>query len=395
MHGKEIRGKDSFVEAAAVAAAHCGEVARFIAVDRQHGRLEIELYEAFSRRLASSAFASDEEVERFEADFAEYCEASHCVGIASGTAALALTLSACGIGPGDEVIVPAHTFVTSALAVLHAGATPVLCDVQDGTGLIDARAAHAAIGPRTAAIIAVHLFGQVCDMGALDEIARKNGLIVLEDGSHAPGARYRGRRAGSIGTAAVFSFQAKNLGTLGDGGAVCTGDPVVAARLRRLRESSRRADELGRNQRLDGLQAALLRVKLSRLDEWADARRAHALRYRALLSPEVRLVEERRHSPSIYHVFPARFENRDSVAATLRAHDVGTAVHYSPTLRHHPVLRDANLGHGAFPVAEAWADEELSLPMHPDLQPQEIERVVRAVHAAIGGVEVPVAACAA
>ncbi len=382
------------MEAAGVAAADRGEVARFIAVDRQHGRVEIELYEAFSHRLASSAFASDEEVERFEADFAEYCEALHCVGIASGTSALALTLSACGIGPGDEVIVPAHTFATSALAVLEAGATPVLCDVHDGTGLIDAHAARAAIGPRTAAIIAVHLFGQLCDMGALDEVARKNGLIVLEDGSHAPGARYRGRRAGSIGTAAAFSFQTKNLGTLGDGGAICTGDSVVAARLRRLRESSRREDELGRNHRLDSLQAALLRVKLSRLDEWADARRAHAVRYRALLSPEVRLVEEGAHSPSVYHVFPARFENRDSVAATLRAHHVGTAVHYSPTVRHHPTLRDANLGNGEFPVAEAWAAEELSLPMHPDLQPQEIERVVRAVHAAIGGVEVVAARAA-
>ena len=317
------------------------------------------------------------------------------MGVASGTAALALTLSACGIGPGDEVIVPAHTFATSALAVLQAGATPVLCDVDDGTGLIDADAARAAIGPRTAAIVAVHLYGQLCDMGALDDIARSHGLIVLEDGSHAPGARYRGRRAGSIGAAAAFSFQAKNLGALGDGGAICTSDSVLAARLRRLRESSQREDEVGRNHRLDGLQAALLRVKLSRMDEWADARRAHAARYRALLSPEVRLVQERRNSPSVYHLFPARFENRDSVAATLRAHHVGTAVHYSPIVRHHPALRDASVGHGEFPVAEAWAAEELSLPMHPDLQPHEIERVVHAVHAAIGGVEVAVTARAA
>jgi dTDP-4-amino-4,6-dideoxygalactose transaminase len=191
------------VEAAAVAAARRGGIVRFIAVDRQHGRIEAELNEAFSRRLASSAFALEREVESFEAEFAEYCEASHCVGVASGTAALALTLSACGIGPGDEVIVPAHTFATSALAVLQAGATPVLCDVDDGTGLIDAGAAQAAIGHRTAAIVAVHLYGQLCDMGALDDIARRHGLLVLEDGSHAPGARYRGRRAGSIGAAAA------------------------------------------------------------------------------------------------------------------------------------------------------------------------------------------------
>ena len=383
------------MKAATVAAAHRGEIMRFIAVDRQHGRIESELNEAFSRRLASSAFALDGEVDRFEAEFADYCEASHCVGVASGTAALALTLSACGIEPGDEVIVPAHTFATSVLAIMQAGATPVLCDVDNGTGLIDAGAARAAIGPRTAAIVAVHLYGQVCDMGALDDIARRHGLILLEDGSHAPGARYRGRRAGSIAAAAAFSFQAKNLGALGDGGAICTSDSVLAARLRRLRESRQREDEVGRNHRLNGRQAALLRVKLSRMDEWADARRAHAVRYRALLSPEVRLVEERRNTPSVYHLFPARFENRDSVAATIRAHHVGTAVHYSPTLRHHPALKDANVGQGEFPVAEAWAAEELSLPMHPDLQPHEIERVVQAVHAAIGGFGVAVAARAA
>jgi dTDP-4-amino-4,6-dideoxygalactose transaminase len=383
------------VQATAVAAAHRGEAIRFIAVGRQHGRIEAELNEAFSRRLASSAFALDGEVERFEAEFAEYCEASHCVGVASGTAALALTLSACGIGPGDEVIVPAHAFATSALAVLQAGATPVLCDVDDGTGLIDANAARAAIGTRTAAIVAVHLYGQVCDMGALDDVTRRHGLIVLEDGSHAPGARYRGRRAGSIGTAAAFSFQAKNLGAVGDGGAICTSDPLLAARLRRLRESSQRDDGAGLNHRLEGLQAALLRVKLARMDEWADARRAHAAHYRASLSSDVRLVQERRHSPSVHHLFPARFANRDSVAATLRAHHVGSAVHYSPTLRQHPAIRDAVLGDRVFPVAEAWAAEELSLPMHPDLQPHEIERVVRAVHAAIGGVEVGVRARAA
>jgi dTDP-4-amino-4,6-dideoxygalactose transaminase len=384
------------VEAAGtVVASRRGEAMRFIAVDRQYGRIESELNEAFSQRLASSAFALEGEVERFEAEFAEYCEASHCVGVASGTAALALTLSASGIGPGDEVIVPAHTFATSALAVLQAGATPVLCDVDDGTGLIDAEAARAAIGPRTAAIVAVHLYGQLCDMGALDDVARSHGLAMLEDGSHAPGARYRGRRAGSIGAAAAFSFQAKNLGALGDGGAICTSDAALAARLHRLRESSQREDERGLSHRLDGRQAALLRIKLSRMDELSDARRAHAVRYRALLSPEVRLVHERRNSPSVYHLFPARFENRDSVAATLRAHDVGTAVHYSPSVRHHPALKHANLGPGDFPVAEAWAAEELSLPMHPELQPHEIERVVRAVHAAIGGVEVAMTARAA
>lgn len=384
------------MEQTAVAAGRRREVVRFIAVDRQHGRVEMELNEAFSRRVASAGFALDGEVERFESEFAEYCEVSHCVAVASGTAALALTLSACGIGPGDEVIVPAHTFATSALAVVRAGATPVLCDVEDGTGLIDADAASAAVGPRTAAIVAVHLYGQMCDMGSLEAVAKARGLIVLEDGSHAAGARYRGRRAGSIGAAAAFSFQqTKNLGALGDGGAICTGDEELAARLRRLRETSQRDDDRGRGHRLDGFQAALMRVKLARMDQWAEARRAHAARYRALLAPDVRCAEERPYSASVYHLFPARFENRDAVAAMLRAHHVGTAVHYSPAVRRHPALRDGNVRYGPLPIADAWAAEELSLPMHPDLQLHEIERVVRAVHAAVDGVGASVTARAA
>jgi dTDP-4-amino-4,6-dideoxygalactose transaminase len=282
------------------------------------------------------------------------------------------------------------------LAVVKAGATPVLCDVVDGTGLIDADAASAAVGPRTAAIVAVHLYGQICDMGSLEAVAKARGLILLEDGSQAPGARYRGRRAGSLGAAAAFSFQhAKNLGALGDGGAICTGDRALAMRLRRLRDASQGWDEHGRNHRLDGFQAALLRVKLARLDQWAEARRAHAARYRALLAPEVRCVEERPYSPSVYHLFPARFENRDAVAATLRAQHVGTAIHYSPTVCHHPRVMDGRGRHSGVPVAEAWAAEELSLPMHPDLQPHEIERVVRAVHAAVDAVGVSVTARAA
>jgi dTDP-4-amino-4,6-dideoxygalactose transaminase len=379
-----------------VAARRRAEVVRFIAVDRQHGRIEGELNEAFSRRLASAGFALDGEVERFESEFAEYCEVSDCVGVASGTAALTLTLSACGIGPGDEVIVPAHTFASSALAIVQAGATPVLCDVEEGTGLIDAGAARAAVGPRTAAIVAVHLYGQVCDMGSLEGVAKAGGLLLLEDGSHAPGARYRGRRAGSIGTAAAFSFQqTRNLGSLGDGGAVCTGDAGLARRLRCLREAGQRGDERRRNHRLDGFQAALLRVKLARLDWWAEARRAHAARYRALLAGEVRCVEERPCSPSVYHLFPARFENRDAVAAMLRAHNVGTAVHYSPTVCHHPALGDSGRRPNEVPIAEAWAAEELSLPMHPDLQLHEIERVVRAVYAAVDGVGASLTARAA
>ena len=200
---------------AAVATRRGGTV-RFVALEQQHAHIEHELKDAFARLLQSSAYTLGVEVERFEAEFAEYSEARHCVGVASGTAALSLMLEAYGIGPGDEVVVPAHTFIASALAVAHVGATPVLCEVIDGTGLIDPDAARAAVGPRTAAILAVHLYGQACDIGALDAFAKPAGLLVLEDAAQAHGARYRGRRVGSLGAAAAFSFYpSKNLGALG------------------------------------------------------------------------------------------------------------------------------------------------------------------------------------
>ena len=375
------------MEAAAVAAMHGGTV-RFVALDLQHGTIERELKAAFVRMLGSSAFILGAEVELFEAEFAEYSQIRHCVGVASGTAALTLMLKAYGVGAGDEVIVPAHTFIASALAVSHVGATPVLCDVLDGTGLIDPDAARAAVGPRTAAILAVHLYGQACDIDAIEAFARPQGLLVLEDAAQAHGATYRGRRTGSLGDAAAFSFYpSKNLGALGDGGAICTDDDVLAARLRRLRDLGQRTKgehvELGYNERLDGLQAALLRVKLRYLDMWNEARRMHAAHYRELLEPIVRLVEERRGSPSVHHLFPARFEDRDGVAQTLGQYGIETGVHYSPAVHAHRAWRRAPLRHGAVPNADAWAAQELSLPMHPDLTPDEIERVAEAVHVAV------------
>jgi dTDP-4-amino-4,6-dideoxygalactose transaminase len=359
---------------------------RFVALERQHARIEHELHGAFVRLLHSSAYTLGVEVERFEAAFADYCEVEHCVGVGSGTAALALTLEAYGVGPGDEVIVPAHTFIASALAVAHVGATPVLCDVQEGTGLIDPDAARAAVSARTAAIIAVHLYGQTCDMDALRGFAKPQGLLVLEDAAQAHGARYRSRRAGSLGAAGAFSFYpSKNLGALGDGGAVCTDDAVLAARLRRLRNLGQRAKgehvELGYNERLDALQAALLRVKLPHLDGWNEARREHAERYHELLAPGVRTLVETPESPCIYHLFPVRLKGRDVVAARLKSMGIETGVHYAPAVHGHPIWNGRSLRHGDLPQSEAWAAEELSLPMHPDLLPEEIEHVCDALDA--------------
>ncbi len=207
-----------------------------VALDRQHAGLEQDLVEAFRRVVGSSAFVLGSEVERFEDAFARYCGTAHCVGVASGTAALTLMIQAAGIGPGDEVIVPGHTFIASALGVVHAGARVVFCDVDPGTGLIDPAAADAAVTERTAAILAVHLYGQTCQMEDLDAIARRHRLLVLEDAAQAHGAPYRERRAGALGAAGAFSFYpSKNLGALGDGGAICTDDEHIAAAARSLR----------------------------------------------------------------------------------------------------------------------------------------------------------------
>jgi dTDP-4-amino-4,6-dideoxygalactose transaminase len=347
------------------------------------------LHEVLQRLLGSSGFVLGDEVELFEAEFAERCEVAHCVGVSSGTAALSLLLRAAGIGRGDEVVLPAHTFIASALAVAHVGAVPILCDVEEGTGLIDPDAARAMVGPRTAAIIGVHLYGQAFDVAGIAAFARPRGLLVLEDAAQAHGARYRQRPVGSLGAAAAFSFYpTKNMGALGDGGAVCTDDSALAERLRRLRNLGQAVKgehvELGYNARLDGLQAGFLRVKLRHLESWNRARRAHAQRYRELLSGAVRLLVERRESPCVYHLFPVRVPDRGYVAAELARRGIETGIHYDTPVHRHFAWKDQPLRHGSVERAEDWAAHELSLPMHAHLERREIERVADAVHAAVG-----------
>src|SRR3954447_24025744 len=295
------------------------EQIRFVDLARQHQPIAAELHAAFERVLGASSYILGEEVARFEDEFAAYCGVSHCVGVASGTAALTIATLAGGVQPGDEVIVPAHTFIASALGVAHAGAVPVFCDVDPGTGLIDPAAAEAVVRERTVAILAVHLYGQMADMDAIGAVAKRNGLMVLEDAAQAHGASHRDRRAGSLGNAAAFSFYpSKNLGALGDGGAICTNDAHVAQEARRWRNLGPlgKGDHavLGYNERLDGLQAALLRVKLPHLDRWNAARRERAAEYREALDGTLRMVEERPESPSIHHLFPIRVDDRDGVA---------------------------------------------------------------------------------
>lgn len=360
---------------------------RFGALELQHAPIRDRLVEAFDRLLDSSGYILGAEVEAFEHEFAEYCGVKQCVGVSSGTSALTLMLRAYNIGPGDEVIVPAHTFIASALAVAHVGATPVLCDVLENTGLINPDAVRAGVGPRTVGVLAVHLYGQACDMEALRAVTKPHGLLLLEDAAQAAGARYRDRPVGSLGAAAGFSFYpGKNLGALGDGGAVCTDDALLASRLRRLRNLGQRVKgehvELGFNDRLDGLQAALLRIKLEHLDEWNQARRARASDYRELLPEGTVVVEEQPETVSIHHIFATRFEDRDWMAARLSEAGIETGVHYDRAVHQHSAWDHGALRHDDLPVAEAWAAEELSLPMHSDLTRMEVERVARAIERA-------------
>ncbi len=355
----------------------------FVDLQRQHVALASELAEAFTRVTGASAFVLGEEVASFETEFADYCGVGHCVGVASGTAALALSFMAAGIRPGDEVIVPAHTFIASALGVLHAGAKPVLCDVDPGTGLIDVDAATAKVGPRTAAILPVHLYGQVCDMPRINQLADRHGIAVIEDAAQAHGARREGHRSGSFGLAAAFSFYpSKNLGALGDGGAICTNDGSVAERARMLRDLGQKTKGnhavVGYNERLDGLQAAFLKVKLQHLDSWNQARCEVARIYRHLLPADLRLLP--RHPPDscVYHLFPVRATDRSALAARLREVRVQTAIHYAPALHEQPALAGSVVADGDYTQASAWAREELSLPIFQGLQREEVEHVASA-----------------
>ncbi len=365
------------------------QVVPFVGLARQHAPLGRELRAAFERVVGADGFILGAEVEAFEREFADYCRVSECVGAASGTAALALVLIAAGMGPGDEVLVPGHTFIASALSVLHAGATPVFCDVQRDTGLIDPDAAASLVGPRTAAVIAVHLYGQVCDMDRINALAARHGLFVLEDAAQAHGATHNGRRAGSLGNAAAFSFYpSKNLGALGDGGAVCTGDAQLAARVRELRHLGQRGKGehvvVGYNERLDGLQAALLRVKLPHLDGWNAARRDHAANLRAGLPRELLVLGERSATPCVYHLFPVRHPARDQLAELLRADGIQVGLHYSPAAHRHAAFADlpASSRPVELPEAEAWAGEEISLPMFAELNDAEVQRTAMACRAA-------------
>ena len=350
--------------------------------------------QGWERLLEGSKFIGGEAVEEFEQAWASYCGAAHAVGVGNGTDALQLTLVALGIGPGDEVIVPANTFVASAEAVVLAGAAPRFADVSPRTLLLTPDDLEAAITGRTRAVIVVHLYGQMPDMDALRRTADKAGVWLIEDAAQAHGATWRGRRAGSIGQAGCFSFYpGKNLGAFGDAGAVVTADADLAKRIRSLRDHGRapgshyRHELVGTNSRLDALQAVVLTVKLGRLDGWNEARRSIAARYRAAFaSGPIRLVEDEPGALGVYHLAVARVPDRARVQQQLRAMGIETGIHYPiPAHQQAPYLRFAA---GPLPVTEAAAAEILSLPMFPHLRDDQVARVSDALHETLAAKEV-------
>jgi dTDP-4-amino-4,6-dideoxygalactose transaminase len=357
----------------------------FVDLAAAHRELASELDEVLKRMLENGDFILGHEVAAFELEFARYCEVDHAIGVDSGLSALELALRAFGVGPGDEVITQANTFIATAFAITHVGATPVLVDVDPISGQIDVEQVEQAITSRTRAVMPVHLHGLPAEMDDLVDLARRNGLVVIEDACQAHGARYRGRRAGSLGDAAAFSFYpSKNLGAAGDGGAVTTNDPEVAATIRTLRNYGQRAKydhvAVGYNRRLDTLHAGVLRVKLRHLDEWNRRRQACAAQYQRLLDDlPLQTPYEAPHLEHVWHVYQIRVEDRDRLAARLGEQRISTSVHY-PTPIH---LQDAyrGLGHGIgdFPVSESDARRTLSLPMHPHLDDAGVSRIADVV----------------
>ena len=350
----------------------------FVDLERQYSSIKAEIDAALIDSAASTQYILGEELTRFEEEFAAYCGTRYCVGVGSGTAAIQLALEALGVGPGDEVIVPANTFIGSLLPALRLGASPVLVDCEEATATVDVDRVAAAIGPRTKAVIAVHLYGQPADVDPLLDLCATHGLFLVEDACQAHGARYKGRRAGSLGTVAAFSFYpAKNLGALGDGGAATTDDEDLAKRIRQLSDFGRTDKYVhvaqGWNERLDTIQAAVLRVKLGHLDRWNTRRREHAATYEKTLAPSnVRLPETAPWAEHVWHLYVVRTGWRETIRAALAAQGIETGLHYPLPLPFQPVLE--RLGHvrGEFPVTEEWANELLSLPMFPELEPDEI-----------------------
>lgn len=356
----------------------------------QHAQVAAEVAAGWDQVLARTAFIGGPQVAAFEAEFAAYLGVEHVLGVANGTDAIELALRALGIGPGDECVLPANTFIATAEAVARAGATPVLVDCVEDTLLLDTDALRGAVTGRTRAVLPVHLYGQCAEVEKITPVAESVGAVVVEDAAQSQGARRNGKAAGTLGAIAATSFYpGKNLGAYGDAGAVMTGDAALADAVRLLREhgSPRKYEhpELGFNSRLDTLQAVVLSAKLRRLEAWNEARRAAAARYDELLAalPQVVTPVVAEGNLPVWHLYVVRVPRRDEVLAELHAAGIGAGIHYPTPVHLTGAFEHLGQGPGSFPVAERTAAELLSLPLFPEITEDQQARVVTTLKAAL------------
>jgi dTDP-4-amino-4,6-dideoxygalactose transaminase len=363
----------------------------FVDLGAQYASIQDEIDAAIREVIAANAFIGGPFVRRFEEAFAAFCGTAHAVGVGSGTDALELALEACGIGPGDEVVTVPTSFIATTEAISAVGATIRFAEVEPETGNLDPEAFAAALTPRTRAVIPVHLYGQPAEMDPILAIARERGIRVVGDAAQAHAARYRGRPIGTLGDAVCFSFYpGKNLGAYGDAGAVVSDDAEITERIRMRRNHGRteKYEHLieGCNSRLDGLQAAILSVKLRHLEAWTRSRQGHAAAYSAALAgvPDLALPPFDPEAPSVQHLYVVRTPQRDAVLGELKARGIGAAIHYPIPLHLQPAY--AHLGHarGDFPHAERFCAQCLSLPMCPELSEAQRDRVVGELRNAVG-----------
>jgi dTDP-4-amino-4,6-dideoxygalactose transaminase len=357
---------------------------------KQYSSLRDEIREALDRVCSNTSFVLGEEVSEFEKEFAAYCEVKYCVALNSGTSALHLALLGLGVKPGDEVITTPNTFIATGEAICYAGAKPVFVDIDPKTANLDPALIERVITERTKAILPVHLYGRPADMDAISEIAQKHGLAVIEDACQAHGARYRGRRVGSIGHAAAFSFYpSKNLSAYGEGGALTTNDAGIAELARALRHHGQTSlythERIGYNYRMDGFQGAVLRVKLKRLEQWNARRKEIAVLYRSILQgAKVDIPPDDPRDERVYHLFVVYVARREAVRAALAARGVHTAIHYPRPVHLQPAFAALGFGPGSFPQAERACERALSMPFFPEMSDEQVRYAAQELASVVG-----------
>jgi dTDP-4-amino-4,6-dideoxygalactose transaminase len=362
----------------------------FLDIKAQHDRLRTDFHKAFDDVLDQSAFAGGPFVAKFETEFATFCQSPHAIGVGNGTDALWLALIALGVGPGDEVITVSATFIATAEAISYCGAKPVFIDIDEESFTMNPTLLESVITPRTKAIVPVHLYGQVADMDPIMEVARRHGLFVIEDACQAHGAVYKNKKAGSIGHAGCFSFYpGKNLGALGEAGAVVTSDPILAEKIKVLRDHGQKTKYhhscIGWNARMDGIQAAALSIKLKWLESGNSARRNHARVYDQLLSTIDGVATPRflTRGVHVYHLYVVRLRARDNILKILSGRGISCGIHYPKPVHLQDAYKFLGLGPGSLPITERSSREILSLPMFPELTDLQIELVVNELRSAI------------